>query len=95
MGDSLYTHRMHLYLKNAEQQRWLIVQLIEGHIPRVAGLSSDETLSVTNSIEPAIWFKVMVLESISIDCLKRVIYWTNGMKDKGIFILLFQYFLFL
>lgn len=79
----LCTNKMHLYLKNGEQQqRWLIVQLVEGHTPRVAGLSSDDTRYVTDNLEPAIWFKVMVLESISIDCLKRVVHWTNGMKGK-------------
>ena len=74
---------MHVYLKNGDKQRWLIVHLGEGHIPKITDLSSDKTRLITENLEPAIWFKVMVLESINIDCLNMIVSWTNGMKDKG------------
>ena len=72
MADDFFTHKMHLYLKSGDSERWLTVQLVDGHIPRIAGLSGDETLSVIDNLEPAIWFKVMVLQSVTIDCDKRV-----------------------
>jgi len=78
-----FLHKMYLYLKNNESERWLTVQLVDGHIPRVAGLSGEDTLSVVDNFEPAIWFRVMVLQSINIDCSKRVACWTNGTLDKG------------
>ena len=78
------TNKMHLYLKKkGEQQRWLIIQLTEGHMPRVAGLSGEETNSLTDDIEPAIWFKVMVIESVTIDCEARFVCWSTGRTDES------------
>ena len=77
---------MHLYLKNGNQQRWLVINLIDGNIPKIVGLSSPETSLLTDNLEPAIWFKVMLLESVSIDCSTRVVSWTNGKQHEGIFL---------
>ena len=74
---------MHVYLKHGDQQRWVIVQLVEGHAPRIAGLSGQFTKSVTSTLEPAIWFKVMVLDSVSVDCTKQVVCWTTGASDEN------------
>lgn len=73
---------MHLYLKSGESERWLTIQLVDGHIPRIAGLSSVDTLAVTDNLEPAIWCKVMVLQSITVDCDKRIACWRSGILDK-------------
>jgi len=81
--DDNLSNKMHLYLKKGlDKQRWLIVQLVEGHAPCVVGLSSDETHTLTDNIEPAIWFKVMVVESVTIDCSNRHVQWTTGITDK-------------
>eukprot|EP00111_Clytia_hemisphaerica_P024223 TCONS_00071375-protein len=82
MANEFFTHKMHLYLKSGESERWLTVQLVDGHIPRIAGLSDDDTLAVSDNLEPAIWFRVMVLQSITIDCDKRVACWRNATIDK-------------
>ncbi|XP_065677037.1 uncharacterized protein LOC100198077 isoform X1 [Hydra vulgaris] len=74
---------MHLFLKNGNQQRWLVVNLDDGNIPMIVGLSNKETSTITINLEPAIWFKVMLLESVSIDCSTRVVSWTNGQHHKG------------
>ena len=82
MANEFFTHKMHLYLKSGESERWLTVQLVDGHIPRIAGLSDDDTLAVIDHLEPAIWFRVMILQSITIDCDKRVACWRNATIDK-------------
>ena len=73
---------MHLYLKSGENERWLTVQLADGNTPRIAGLSDGNTCSVTDDFEPALWFKATVLESMTIDCDKRVACWRNLTVDK-------------
>eukprot|EP00794_Sanderia_malayensis_P005321 gene5321-5990_t len=67
---------MHVYLTNGSQRKWLIVQLDEGHAPRIAGFPIENT-EVSSTLEPAIWFKLMVLDSVSIDCEKHVVCWTT------------------
>lgn len=74
---------MKLCLKNGGKQRHLTVNLVEGHIPKVNDLSSNETKSITENLESAIWFKVMVVKSIHVDCIERVVEWSNGKKDEG------------
>ena len=43
---------MHLYLKSGEDERWLTVQLVEGNVPRIAGLSDDNTCLLYTSPSP-------------------------------------------
>ncbi|XP_065649645.1 uncharacterized protein LOC100198077 isoform X5 [Hydra vulgaris] len=74
---------MHLFLNNGNQQRWLVINLVDGNIPTIVGLSNKETTTITINLEPAIWFKVMLLESVSIDCCTRVVSWSNGQHHKG------------
>ena len=83
---------MHVYLKNGEQKRWLIVELVDGHVPKLTGISGNQSQLVTDTLEPAIWFKIIVIDSVSIDCQKHVVSWNinsahagsgeNGKKDK-------------
>ena len=54
------------------------VTLKDGYVPVVGdrknlNLSSDPVVH----IEPAIWFKVLALDSVSIDCTKRAIMWNS------------------
>ena len=74
---------MHLYLKTGEDERWLTVQLVDGYVPRIAGLSDEMTCMITDNFEPALWFKATVLESMTIDCDKRVACWRNLSVDKN------------
>ncbi|XP_070570397.1 uncharacterized protein [Ptychodera flava] len=63
------------------------VVLRDGCVPQIAqeelqsnagsGNSGTSADSVEMSLEPAIWFKVLILDSISIDCAKRKILWTT------------------
>ncbi|XP_077997214.1 uncharacterized protein LOC144450473 [Glandiceps talaboti] len=64
------------------------VGLHDGSIPRIRqGIETTSTSTTPNetelqdsvemSLEPAIWFKVLILDSISIDCAKRKILWTT------------------
>ncbi|XP_065071279.1 uncharacterized protein LOC135695968 isoform X2 [Rhopilema esculentum] len=73
---------MHIYLKNGDQQRWLIVELIDGHMPRLSGFSLSHS-QVAETLEPAIWFKLMVIDSISIDCQKYVVSWNTISTDAS------------
>ena len=67
---------MHLYIQYGKQKKLLTVELVDGYIPSVVGYSEVRQARLTDSLEPASWFKVMVIESISIDCEKYVIRWT-------------------
>ena len=59
------------------------VSLKEGHIPMIGdhlpGFLNENMYGYCNSsqIEPAVWFKVTVVDSISIDCSKRSIIWNS------------------
>ena len=86
---------MHLYLKSGEDERWLTVQLVEGNLPRIAGLSDDNTVSTAEDFEPALWFKATVLESMTIDCDKRVACWRNLTADKQSIKFYFIFFSFI
>ncbi len=57
------------------------VTLKDGYIP-VVGDHNQQNSASDNSIqiEPAIWFKVLVLDSISIDCSKRAIMWNSDTR---------------
>ena len=67
------------------------VTLRAGYIPVVGDHNQQNSASDSSiQIEPAIWFKVLVLDSISIDCSKRAIMWNSdamltpdGKKGSG------------
>ena len=65
---------MHVFLTNGKQKKLLMVDLVDGYIPSLIGYSGKS--NITNNLEPASWFKVMVIESISIDCEKNIVCWT-------------------
>ena len=67
---------MHLYIEKGKQKKLLTVELVDGYIPSVVGYSEARQTRLSDSLEPASWFKVMVVASISIDCEKYVIHWT-------------------
>ena len=67
---------MHLFLKHGKQEKLLTVDLVDGYIPSLVGYSETKQSKLTNSIEPASWFKIMVIETVSIDCEKSIVCWT-------------------
>ena len=77
---------MHIYLKNGHQRRWVTdVHLQDGFCPCIGnGLTRKSCDSdVSRSLEPAIWFKVLVLESVSVDCGRRIVSWSTGSHSQG------------
>lgn len=77
---------MHVYLQHGRQKRLLTVDLVDGYTPFLAGYSESRQSRITDSMEPASWFKVMVIESISIDCEKNIVYWTVNSSGNRYFI---------
>lgn len=66
---------MYVYLRNEGQiVRVPSVTLKDCHRPSVGTY-------VEERIEPALWYKVLILDSIYIDCDNRVIYW-NCHRDE-------------
>ena len=54
------------------------VTLKDGYIPVVGDRKNlNQHNDPTEHIEPAIWFKVLALDSVSIDCTKRAIMWNS------------------
>lgn len=74
---------MHLYIEKGKQKKLLTVELVDGYIPSVVGYSEARQTRLSDSLEPASWFKVMVVASISIDCEKYVIHWTVNSSDSS------------
>ena len=79
---------MHLYLRNNRLTREIPgITLRDGCIPVIGNQVPTFTSAGVDSknqpvhIEPAVWFKVLILDSITIDCLKRGIKWTS--KDTN------------
>ena len=56
------------------------ITLEDGYIPKVGGqilpLKADDGNRL--QLEPAVWFKVLVLDSINLDCSRRVVMWNSG-----------------
>lgn len=72
---------MHVFMKDGNQRRWLTdVHLKDGFCPYI-GDEENRVLTNVAPIEPAIWCKVLVLESISIDCNQRVLRWSTEPRD--------------
>ena len=71
---------MHLYIRTSEFTKEITeVTLKDGCVPVI-----NEHIPVpanSGKIEPAVWFKVLVLDSVSIDCVRRVIKWNT--EDVG------------
>ena len=71
---------MYVYFKDGSKRRWIAdVHLKDGFCPCVGKSACSNNLRM----EPAIWFKVLVLESISLDCGKRVVSWSTKNEDNG------------
>ena len=75
---------MHIYLKDGHQRCWVRdVHLQDGFCPSINGLTHKSCKAVSRSLEPAIWFKVLVLESVSVDCGRRIVSWSTGSHSEG------------
>lgn len=77
--------KMHVYLKDGHQRRWVRdVHLEDGFYPCIGNsLTHRSGEVVSRSLEPAIWFKVLVLESVSVDCGRRIVSWSMGSDSEG------------
>ena len=77
---------MHIYLKDGHQRRWVTdVHLQDGFCPCIgSSLTHQSREDVSQSLEPAIWFKVLVLESVSVDCGRRIVSWSTGNNSEGL-----------
>ncbi|XP_078358799.1 uncharacterized protein LOC144643419 [Oculina patagonica] len=70
---------MHIYLKDGHQRRWVTdVHLQEGFSPCIGNGLTRKSCADVSRLEPAIWFKVLVLESVSVDCGRRIVSWSTG-----------------
>lgn len=75
---------MFVYLKDGSKRRWVAdVHLKDGFCPCIGSSMSDKRYVDALRMEPAIWFKVLVLESVSVDCGKRVVSWSTKSADEG------------
>lgn len=70
---------MHVYLKDGHQRRWVTdVHLQNGFCPCIGNGLTRKSCANVSRLEPAIWFKVLVLESVSVDCGGRIVSWSTG-----------------
>lgn len=70
---------MHVYLKDGNQRRWVTnVHLQEGFSPCIGNGAMKKSCADVSRLEPAIWFKVLLLESVSVDCGRRIVSWSTG-----------------
>ncbi|XP_071941898.1 uncharacterized protein [Antedon mediterranea] len=61
-----------------EQQQLPVVSLVDGCIPQFLTSKSGHIHKLNvNGLEPALWFKVLVLDAILIDCEFNLIQWTT------------------
>ena len=69
---------MHLYIWSSEFATEVAdIKLADGCIPSIgAHHLSGEDEDVLPEVEPAVWFKVLVVDAVSVDCGKRAILWT-------------------
>lgn len=76
--------RMHVYLKDGNQRRWVTnVHLQEGFSPCIGNGAMKKSCADVSRLEPAIWFKVLLLESVSVDCGRRIVSWSTGSHPEG------------
>ena len=75
---------MHVYLKDGHQRRWVTdVHLQNGFCPCIGNGLTRKSCANVSRLEPAIWFKVLVLESVSVDCGGRIVSWSTGSHGEG------------
>ena len=53
------------------------------YLPVDLSRDTSHNSCVSDDLEPAIWFKVMVLHTINVDCSNRVVTWADGVRDRG------------
>lgn len=75
---------MYVYIINSQDKTKIVssVTLQKGCIPVIDVIGdeisdSDLNLGDRIQIEPAIWFKVLILDSVTLDCVKRCIRWST------------------
>ena len=62
---------MYVYLKSGKKiKRFQDVELVDCVEPQVDGVSVEGT-------DPAEWFKVLLLDSVLVDCDDREVYWNK------------------
>ena len=62
---------MYIYIKRGRRiRRFRNVDLLDCYQPRVDGVSVEK-------IEPALWFKCLILDSLFVDCDGREVYWNK------------------
>ena len=72
---------MHVFIKDGNQRGWLTdIHLKDGFCPCIGDQENNISSNVA-PIEPAIWCKVLVLYSISIDCNQRILRWSTVADD--------------
>ena len=75
---------MHIYLKDGHHRRWVTdVQLQEGCFPCIGNGLTLKSCADVSGLEPAIWFKVLVLDSVSVDCARGIVSWSTGSQPEG------------
>ena len=74
---------MHLYLRSADFTTEVPgIGLRDGCLP-VIGTQPITTPDNDLRVEPAVWFKVQVIDAVSIDCIKRAILWNSATVFNG------------
>ena len=75
---------MRLYIRSSDFATEVPeITLLEGHIPAISNVTPacDDADENYPSMEPAVWFKVLVIDSVSIDCTKRAICWNSTVNN--------------
>lgn len=85
LGLTKSVGKMHIYLKDGHQRRWVRdVRLEDGFCPCIGNSLNHNSIEVVSrSLEPAIWFKVLVLQSVSVDCGRRIVSWSVANDSEG------------
>ena len=69
---------MNLYLKHGKKLSTVTsIYLKDFHIPAVG------TVEIDHTVEPAIWFKSLIIDSMKIDCDSRNVFWREKSQDDN------------
>lgn len=69
---------MNLYLKHGKKLSTVTsIYLKDFHIPAVG------TVEIDHTVEPAIWFKSLIIDSMYIDCDSRNVFWREKSQDDN------------
>ena len=69
---------MNLYLKHGKKTSTVTsIYLKDFHIPAVG------TVEIDHTVEPAIWFKSLIIDSMKIDCDSRNVFWREKSQDDN------------